>query len=137
MVFDDLFQDVPNDRFLLLHHLFRLLDGRAVSSLLQPVIDEWLEQFERHLLRQSALVQLEFWADDDNRTARVIDALSKKVLAEAALLALERVGQRFEWTIVRTTQHAATTSVVEQRIDSFLTHALFVSDYDLGSVQVH
>src|SRR3954470_9582256 len=83
VVLDHFFKDVPNDRFLLLHHLFGLLDGGAVSGLFQAVIDERLEQLERHLLRQSALVQLELWTDHDDGTARVIHALAQQVLAEA------------------------------------------------------
>ena len=62
VVLDDFFQDVPNHRVLLLHHFLGLLDGGAVAALLQPVIDERLEQFERHLLRQAALVQLQLRA---------------------------------------------------------------------------
>ena len=137
MVFNDLFQDVPNDRLLLLDHLFRLLDGGAVSGLFQPVINERLEQFQSHLLGQTALVQLEFGTDHDDRTSRVVDALAQQVLTEASLLAFERVGQRLQRTVVGATQHAATASVVEQRVYRFLQHALFVAHDDFGSVQVH
>ena len=91
MVFDDLFQNVPDNRFLLLDHLFRLLNGRAVAGLLQPVIDKWLEQLQSHLLRQSALVQLELRTDYDDGAARVIHAFAQQVLAESPLLALQRV----------------------------------------------
>src|ERR1700680_4410984 len=66
VVFNDLFENVPNNRFLLLHHFLGLLDGGAVSGLLEPVIDERLEKFERHLLGQTALVQLEFWSNHDD-----------------------------------------------------------------------
>ena len=137
MVLDDLFQNVPNNRLLLLDHFFRLLNGRAVPGLLQPVIDERLEQFERHLLRQPALVQLQFGTDHDDRTSRVIDALAQQVLAEASLLALQRVRKRLQRTVVCATQHAATAAVVEQRVDSFLQHALFVAHDDFRSMQVH
>src|SRR6202049_4360321 len=75
MVFNDLFQDVPNNRFLLLHHFLGLLDGGAVSGLFEPVVDERLEEFERHFLGQAALVQLELWSHDDDGSARVVDAL--------------------------------------------------------------
>ena len=137
MVFNDLFQDVPNDRFLLLDHFFGLLDGGAVPGLFQPVIDERLEQFQSHLLRQTALVQLEFGTDHDHGTSRVVDALAQQVLTEASLLAFERVGQRLQRTVVRATQHAATASVIEQRVHRFLQHALFVAHDDFRSVQVH
>ena len=46
---------------------------------------------ERHLLRQTALVELELRTDDDDRTAGVIDALAEQVLTETAALALEHV----------------------------------------------
>ena len=137
MIFNHLFQDVPYDGLLLLHHFLGLLDGGAVSGLLQPVIDERLEQFQRHLLRQAALVQLELGTDHDHRTSGVVDALAEQVLTEAALLALQRVGQRLQRAVVGATQHAATASVVEQRVHGFLQHALFVAHDDFRSVQVH
>ena len=90
---DDLFEDVPDLGTLLLDHLLRALDGGDVAALFELVVDERLEQLERHLLRQTALVQLELGADDDDRTARVVDALAEQVLAEAALLALEHVAR--------------------------------------------
>ncbi len=137
MIFNHLFQDVPHDGLLLLHHFLCLLDGGAVPGLLQPVIDERLEQFQRHLLRQTALVQLEVGTNHDDRTAGVVHALAQQVLAEAALLALQRVGQRLQRTIVGATQHAATASVVEERIHGFLQHALFVAHNHFRRVQVH
>src|SRR6185312_11915854 len=76
-------------------------------------------------------------ADDDDRTARVVDALAEQVLTEAALLALEGVGERLQRTVVRATQHAATAAVVEQSVDGLLQHALLVANDDLRSVQVH
>ena len=137
VIFNHLFQDVPHDGLLLLNHFLRLLDGGAMSGLLQPVIDERLEQFQRHLLRQAALLQLELGTNHDHRTAGVVHALAQQVLAEAALLALQRVGERLQRAIVGATQHAATASVVEQRVHSFLQHALFVAHDDFRRVQVH
>ena len=94
MLANHFFEDVPDDRFLLLDHLLGLLDRGAVPGGFEPVVDERLEQLERHLLRQAALVELQFRADDDDRAAGVVHALAEQVLAEAALLALERVGER-------------------------------------------
>src|SRR5207302_5975119 len=91
MVFDDLFQNVPNYRLLLLHHFFGLLDGGALASLLQAVIDEGLKELERHLLGQAALVELELGTNNDDGAPGVIHALAQQVLAEAALLALEGI----------------------------------------------
>src|SRR6185369_2064033 len=58
MVFDDLFQNVPHYRILPLDHFLCGFHRRAVSALLQAVVDERLEQFERHLLRQAALMEV-------------------------------------------------------------------------------
>src|SRR5262245_38431039 len=93
MLADDFLEDVPDFRPLLLDHLLRLLDGRHEAALFELVVDERLEQLERHLLRQATLMQLEFRSDDDDGTARVVDALAEQVLTEPALLALERVAQ--------------------------------------------
>src|SRR3954447_7086144 len=127
MVLNDLFQDVPNHRFLLFHHFLGLLNGGAMSRLLKPVIDERLEQFQSHLFWKTTLVQLEFRTDHDDRTSGVIDALAEQVLPETALLALQGIGERLQRTVVRATKNAPSPSVVEQRIDSFLQHALFVT----------
>ena len=134
---DHLFEDVPHLGTLLLDHLLRLLDGRDQLSLFELVVDERLEELERHLLRQAALMQLQLRSDDDDGTARVVNALAEQVLTEAALLALERVGQRLQRTVVRAAQHTATAAVVEQRINRFLKHALLVADDDVRRLQLH
>jgi hypothetical protein len=121
---------------LLLHQFLGLLDGGAMAALFEAMIDERLEQLQRHLLGQTALVQLQLGANHDDRTAGVIHALAEQVLAEAALLAFERVGERFERAVVGAAQHAAAAAVVEQRVDGFLQHALFVANDDVGRVQL-
>src|SRR6185312_15480485 len=83
MVFNHLFKNVPDNWFLLLHHLFGLLNGGAMTRLFQAVIDEWLEQLKRHLLGQAALMQLEFRTNHDHGAARVVHALAQQVLTEA------------------------------------------------------
>jgi hypothetical protein len=90
---DDLFQHVPHDRARALDHPLGGLDVLRVVEVDQPLHDEGLEQLQRHLLGQTALVQLQLRADDDDRTAGVVDALAEQVLAEPALLALEQVAQ--------------------------------------------
>src|SRR5580692_1462397 len=91
MLADDFLEDVPNFRSLALHQALRGLDGRGLAAQLQLLEDEGLEELERHLLRQAALVQPQGRAHDDDRAARVVDALAQKILAEAALLALDHV----------------------------------------------
>jgi hypothetical protein len=80
--------------------------------------------------------QLELGADDDHRAARVVDTLAEQVLAEAALLALEGVGERLERAVVEPLQHPAAAAVVEQGVDRLLQHALLVAHDDVGSAQL-
>ena len=136
MILDDFFQDVPHHRILLLHQFLGLLDGGAMAALFQAMVDERLEQLQRHLLGKAALVQLQLGTDHDDGTAGVIDALAEQVLAEAALLALERIGQRLERAVVGAAQHTAAAAVIEQRIHGFLQHALFIAHDDVGRVQL-
>src|SRR5213075_3009297 len=84
----------------------------------------------------TALVQLQLGADHDDRTAGVVDALAEEVLAEAALLALEGVAERLQRTVVRALQHAAAATVVEERVDRFLQHALLVAHDDVGRAEL-
>src|SRR5262245_57508297 len=114
MLSNDFLEDVPHFRSLLLHHLLRLLDGRDQAALFELVVDERLEQLERHLLRQAALMQLQLGADDDDRAAGVVDALAEQVLTEASLLAFQRVGQRLQRTVVRAAQHAAAAAAAAE-----------------------
>jgi hypothetical protein len=115
---------------------FARLDGRREAPLLQLVVDEGLEQLERHLLRQAALVQLELRAHHDDRAARVVHALAEEVLPEAALLALEHVAQRLQRALVGTGDGLAAAAVVEEGVDGLLQHPLLVADDDLRRVEL-
>ena len=75
--------------------------------------------------------------DDDDGAAGIIDALAEQVLAEAALLALEHVGERLQRTVASARDRAAMAAVVEERVDGFLEHALFVVNDDVRRLQLH
>src|SRR5205085_1129213 len=120
VLLDDLFEDVPDLGTLLLDHLLGGLDGGDEALLLELVVDERLEELQGHLLGKTALVQLQVRSDDDDRTARVVDALSEEVLTEAALLALQHVAEGAERTAIRSGEDAAAAAVVEQRVDGLL-----------------
>ena len=136
MVDDDLFQHVPHVAGTAIDGTLGGLDVGGVLKLDQALHDEGLEQLQRHLLRQAALVQLQRRADDDNGTAGVVDALAEQVLAEAALLALEHIGDGLQRTVAGAGHGATATAVVEQRVHGLLQHALLVVDDDLGSTEV-
>ena len=93
MVLDHTIQNVPDLSALLFHHALRSLDGLGKSLLPELPDDERLEQLQRHLLGQPALVQLELRPDDDHGTPGVIHPFPEQVLAEASLLALEHIGE--------------------------------------------
>ncbi len=137
MLADHLVEDVPDFLALLLDPLLGLLERHAEALGVEPGVDERLEQLERHLLGQAALVQLQLRPGDDHRAARIVDPLAEQVLPEAALLALEHVAERLQRTLVGAGDHPAAAAVVEQRIDRFLQHALFVADDDVRRAQLH
>ena len=136
MALGDFFEHVPHFLRLALDHFLRAANGVDVAQFLEPADDERLEQNQRDFLRQTALVELEFGADDDDGTAGIIHALAEQILAEASALALEHVGQRLERAIARAGDGAAMTAVVEQRVHGFLQHALFVADDDFGRLEL-
>ena len=133
---DDLFENIPNLRAVTLDHALGALDVLCVVEVNQALHHERLEELQGHLLGQTTLVQLQLRADNDDRTAGVVNALAEQVLAETSLLALEHVGKRLQRTVAWTRYRAATTTVVEERVNSFLQHALFVVDDDFRRTKV-
>src|SRR5215213_1892088 len=116
VVLDYLFEDVPDLWPDALDDALRALDVVGEALLDQLPHDERLEQLERHLLGQPALVELELRADDDDGPAGVVHALAEQVLAEPALLALEHVGQALQAVVARAGDRAAPAAVVDQRV---------------------
>ena len=137
MLADHLVENIPNFGTLFLDELLRLFDGGGQTLGVEPRINERLEQLERHLLRQATLMQTQLRTDHDDGAAGIVDALAEQVLTEAALFALEHVGERLQRTLVGTGDDAATAAVVEQRVHSFLQHTLLVADDDVRRTQLH
>ena len=136
MVLDDLLEDVPDFRPDALDDALGALDVVGEALLDEQAHDERLEQLERHLLGQAALVELELRPDDDDRAARVVHALAEQVLAEPALLALEHVRQALEAVVAGAGDGAAAAAVVDQRVAGFLEHPLLVADDDLRGAEL-
>jgi hypothetical protein len=131
---DHFLEDVPDLGHFLLHQALGRLDGGREPEQLELVEDEGLEQLQRHLLWQAALVELELRTDHDHRAARVVDALAEQVLAEASALALDHVGERLERALVGAGHRLAAAAIVEQRVDRLLQHPLFIADDDFRSL---
>ena len=79
MLFNDLFQYVPDLGLLALDGALCVLDVLRKVFADQPLHDEGLEQLQRHLLGQAALIHF--------AAARIVDTLAQQVLAETSLLA--------------------------------------------------
>ena len=133
----DLLEDVPDLRRALLDHLAGAAHGVHEAELLEAADDERLEEDERHLLREPALVELQLRADDDDGAAGVVDALAEEVLAEAALLALQHVREGLQRAVAGARDGAAVAAVVEEGVDGLLQHPLLVVDDDVGRLQLH
>ena len=136
VVLDDLLEDVPDLGPDALDDALRALDVVGEALLDELAHDERLEQLERHLLGQAALVELELRPDDDDRAARVVDALAEEVLAEPALLALEHVGQALEAVVAGARDRPAAAAVVDEGVARLLEHPLLVADDDLGRAEL-
>ena len=93
MSFHHIFQNVPYHRFLAVDNLFGALDSLYNTTLNELADYKRLVKFRRHILGNTAFMHFQFRSDNDYRTSRVIDTLTEKVLTEATLLALERVGE--------------------------------------------
>jgi len=136
MVLDHVLQCVPHLGLQPIHHALGRLDVGREPVLDQPLHHEGLEQLERHLARQSALVKLQLRTDHDDRPARVIDALPQQVLAETTVLALEQIAERFQRAPVRPGHRMGPAAVVDQGVDRLLQQALLVVDDRLGRLDV-
>src|SRR5438874_879404 len=99
MLIDAFFENVPDFRIAPFEHLLGALDRVGQAMLLKLADDEWLIELQRDLLGQAALMELQFRTDDNHASRAVVHTLAEQVLAEAALLALDHVGQGFQWTI--------------------------------------
>ena len=136
VLLDHLFEHVPHLGTHAFHHALRALDVVRELTVHQLLHHERLEELERHLFRQAALMQLERGTDDDYRAPRVVHALAEQVLTEATLLALEDVRERLQGTVVRPRDRTAAAAVVDQRVHRLLQHPLLVLDDDFGRVEL-
>ena len=128
---DDVLEDAPDDGVLAVDYLLGRLHRLDDAALDELADDKRLVELGGHILRDTHLVHLQLGADDDDRTGRVVDTLTEQVLTEAALLALERVGERLERAVRLVLHGVRLARVVEERIDGLLQHALLVAQNHL------
>ncbi len=130
------FEDIPYHSLLAVDNLLGALDSLYDAALDELANHEGLVKLGRHKFRDTALMHLQFRANDDYRTRRIVDTLTEKVLTETSLLTLERVGKRLERTVDITLHSRRLAAIVEQRVDSLLQQTLLVAQNHLGSLNV-
>ena len=118
----NIFQYVPNEGFSLFYEFFHY---------------ERLKELYRHFFGKSALIEFEFGAYDDNRTARIVYTFAEEVLTETPLLAAEHTRKRFKFAVGRTRKRLAAPAVVYEGVDRLLQHTLFVFNDHIGSAELH
>src|SRR6266480_5300787 len=63
MTFGHFIENIPNLRRLTLDHFFRAAYSVHIPKVFKPANNKWFEKDKRHLLRQSALLQLQLRTD--------------------------------------------------------------------------
>ena len=81
-------------------------------------------------------MQTQSRTNHDHRTTGVVHALTEQVLTETTLLTLDHIGQGLERTLVGAGDGTAATTVVQQRINRLLQHALLVAHDDIRRSQI-
>ena len=137
MFANDFFQNIPNNRFLDFNQFFRCFDRCCQTHQFQFVENEWFEQFQRHQFWQTALMQFQLWTHNDNGTTGVVNTFTQQVLTETTAFTFDHLSQRFQWTLVRASHGFTATTVIEQGVNGFLQHTLFVACDDFWCAQFH
>ena len=134
VLFNNGFKRIPNLRISALNHLLSVLIVFGSADILKALHNKWLKELKCHFLRKTALIHLKLRTDNDNRTTRIVNTLTEKVLSETALLTLKHIRKGSERSIAGTCYGTAASAVVNKGINSLLKHSLFVSDDDVGSI---
>ena len=136
MILDHVLESAPDFVGPSFDHSLRAFHILRIAVLHQVFHDKRLEQFQSHLLRETALVHLQFRTDHDNGTAGIVYTFAQQVLTETSLFAPQHVGQGFQRPVAGSGDRTASAAVVDQSVDRFLQHTLFVADNDVGRTEL-
>src|SRR3990167_4745574 len=140
LALDSLFENRPDFRRLVFDEAAGAADVVCEFAREKALDHEWAEEFEYHVLRQSAFVELKIGADDNDGAARVVDTLTEKVLTEIAMLAFQIVGEALEraTTTAEDTGNAraAAHGIIQKCVHRFLQNTLFVAKNDFRCVDL-
>ena len=136
MLFDNVFKNIPHLGLKLLYHFLRVFDVMRSSVCNQLLHNKRFKQLDGHLFRQTALINLKFRTNYDNRTSGVIHTFAQKVLTETAGFTFQHVGKGFQGSVSGTCYRTAAAAVIDQGIHSLLKHTFLVADNDIRSAQL-
>ena len=136
MVLDYVFKCVPNLGACLVNLLLCVSDVGSVLGFNKAFHNERLEELERHFLRKTALINLQRRSYDDNGTSGIVNTFTEQVLTETSLLTAEAFRERLQRTVGRARYGLSVSAVVDECVDCFLKHSLFVLDNDIGSIKL-
>ena len=136
MLSDNLLQNIPN---LCLQSFYHSLSGFDVVSqtiLYQLLHYKGLKQLDCHFLRQTALINFQFGAYNDNGTAGVVNTFAQQVLTETPLFPLQHIGKRFQRAVAGARYRTTAATIINQCVYCFLQHSFFVSYNNIGCAQI-
>ena len=112
LVLDRLFEDRPHFRSLVFDEAACAADVVCKFAREESLDHERTEELEHHVLRKSAFVECQIRTHYDDGAARVVDALTEKVLAQVAVLTLEVISERLECAAAASedAEHACTAA---------------------------
>src|SRR5512133_543920 len=88
MPFQYICQDVPNNRILTVNYFLSRFNSLNDSSFNKLPDDKGFVKLCCHFLRKAGFMKLKFRTNNNNRTCRIINTFSKKVLTETSLFSL-------------------------------------------------
>jgi len=117
MPVDDMLEDLPDLGSLLVHHLLGALDGLHHPRSMSLRMMNGLKSSTAMSFGRPHSWEPQLGSDHDHRAAGIVHALAEKVLAEAPLLSLEHIGQRFERAIIVAPHRVDPPRVVKEGVD--------------------
>ncbi len=99
MSLHNILKNIPNYRLTTVYNLLCALNSLHYSALNKLTDNKRLVKFCCHKLWQTALTHLQLRTNDNNRTCRIVNTLTEKILTETSSLTLQRVRQRLQRAI--------------------------------------
>ncbi|MBA7666521.1 hypothetical protein ES703_74602 [subsurface metagenome] len=137
MLMNNFFEDIPDLFVTSFNHSLSAFNCIGQATLFKFANNKRLIQLQSYFLRQTALIKFQIRAYHNYRPSRVIHTLTKQVLTESSLLALNHIGQRFQRPIITAQNRTPAAAIIQQRIHRLLQHPFLIADNHLRSIQVH